>query len=131
MRRFPKLRPNRWDALLAAAVAGCALLTGFLTWGQTDSGDSLTAVVSADGQELAEIPLTASGERTVQNRGYTLHLRWTEEAVWVEEADCPTQDCVHTGHISRAGQSILCLPARVSISLTGGSTDNGMDVMIG
>ena len=36
-------------------------------------------------------------------------------------SDCPTQDCVHTGTITRSGQSIVCLPARVSVVLTGGA----------
>ena len=62
--------------------------------------------------------------------GYTLHVVLTAEGVWVERSDCPTQDCVHTGHISRSGQSIVCLPARVVIRLEGG-TDSGVDAVIG
>ena len=54
----------------------------------------------------------------------------TAENVSVERSDCPTQDCVHTGHISRSGQSIVCLPARVVIQLEGG-TDSGVDAVIG
>ena len=52
--------------------------------------------------------------------------------VRVEESDCPTQDCVHTGTITRAGQSIVCLPARVIIRLEGGTADkHAPDVVIG
>ena len=51
--------------------------------------------------------------------------------VRVEEADCPTQDCVHTGTITRAGQSIVCLPARIIIRLEGGPVDkDAPDVVI-
>ena len=47
-------------------------------------------------------------------------------------SDCPTQDCVHTGTISRSGQSIVCLPARIVIQLTGGAADSsGVDIVIG
>ena len=50
----------------------------------------------------------------------------------MEEADCPTQDCVHTGTITRAGQSIVCLPARIIIRLEGGTVDkDAPDVVIG
>ena len=38
----------------------------------------------------------------------------------VSSSDCPTQDCVHTGTITRAGQSIVCLPEQVVVQLTGG-----------
>ena len=71
-------------------------------------------------------------ERTISSNGYTLHVILTGEGVWVESADCPTQDCVHTGHISRGGQSIVCLPARVIIQLEGGTqVDTGVDAVIG
>ena len=55
-----------------------------------------------------------------------------QPGVQVEHADCPTQDCVHTGIITRAGQSIVCLPARIIIRLEGGSEpDGGPDLIIG
>ena len=41
-------------------------------------------------------------------------------------------DCVRTGTISRGGQSIVCLPARIVIQLTGGAADsNDVDIVIG
>ena len=56
-----------------------------------------------------------------------------EVGVRVETSDCPTQDCVHTGTITRAGQSIVCLPARIIIQLQGGAQADGdaPDVVIG
>ena len=52
--------------------------------------------------------------------------------LYVADADCPTQDCVHTGTITRAGQSIVCLPARIIIRLEGGTVDrDAPDVVIG
>lgn len=35
------------------------------------------------------------------------------------EADCPDQVCVHTAPISKPGQTIVCLPNRVVIEITG------------
>ena len=40
--------------------------------------------------------------------------------------DCRDKICVNTGKISRAGQSIVCLPARVSVAVVG----NGGDVIV-
>ena len=51
---------------------------------------------------------------------------WTQTetaGVRVVSSDCPTQDCVHTGQISRAGQSIVCLPAHIVITLAGADAD--------
>ena len=44
-------------------------------------------------------------------------------AVSVTQSDCPGQDCVHSGAVSRAGQSIVCLPARVAVTLEGAASD--------
>lgn len=113
--------------LLAAA---CALA---LRGGGAGDG-TLTTVISVDGTETERIALTGleDTERVVESNGYTLHIHLTETEVWVESSDCPTQDCVRTGHISRSGQSIVCLPARVIVTLEGGAaTDSGVDAVIG
>ncbi len=41
-------------------------------------------------------------------------------AVRMLEASCPDQVCVHTGAISKPGQTIVCLPNRVVIEISGG-----------
>ena len=51
------------------------------------------------------------------------------DGLCVSESDCPNQDCVRSGVISKSGQSIVCLPARIVIELQGGS--GGVDVILG
>ena len=131
MSTSPKLRPGIWDALVELTVAVLAVACAWTVWGGQDESGALTAVVSVDGVETERLALEEA-ERTIQAGGYTLRLRLTETEVWVESSDCPTQDCVHTGHISRSGQSIVCLPARVIVRLEGGETvDTGVDAVIG
>lgn len=133
MKSFPELRPNGWDALVALAVVALAVFCLSATWlGGTDT--NLQAVISVDGEELERIDLTAltePAEKTVESNGYSLHLRLEPHGVTVAESDCPTRDCVHTGTITRSGQSIVCLPARVIVVLEGGAESDGPDVVIG
>ena len=132
MKQFPELRPNGWDALAAGVVAALAVLCGALVYTGGQGGD-LTAVVSIDGAETDRIALHGLAEpeeRVYENQGYTLHVRFTEDSVQVTESDCPTQDCVHTGTITRDGQSIVCLPARLIVQLEG-SGGGDVDVVIG
>ncbi len=83
-------------------------------------------------QERVELShLTGTEERTISAGGYTLYLMVSPDGAEIRESDCPTQDCVHTGKITRPGQSIVCLPARVSIQLVGNGTDDGLDAVIG
>ena len=91
-------------------------------------------MVTADGEELDRFAPAdlAAGPRTYTHNGYTLTVTAEDGGLRVSEADYPTQDCVHTGAISRSGQSIVCLPARIIIQLTGGQADpGGVDVVIG
>ena len=133
MKRSPELKPNLWDILVVLAVVAVAAASALTVWPGRDSG-SLTAVVTADGEELDRFAPAdlAAGPRTYTHNGYTLTVTAEDGGLRVSEADCPTQDCVHTGAISRSGQSIVCLPARIIIQLTGGQADpGGVDVVIG
>ena len=133
MKRSPELKPNLWDILVVLAVVALAAASALTVWPGRDSG-SLMAVVTADGEELDRFAPAdlAAGPRTYTHNGYTLTVTAEDGGLRVSEADCPTQDCVHTGTISRSGQSIVCLPARIIIQLTGGQADpGGVDVVIG
>ena len=94
MNSSPKLRPGLWDALVVLVVAALAVGCAWTVWGGQDRGTELTAVVSVDGVETERLPLkeAAGTERTISSNGYTLHVILTAEGVWVESADCPTQD---------------------------------------
>ena len=136
MKLSPKLRPCLWDALEVLLVAALAAACALAVWGGHSGSGPLTAVVTVDGAEAERVELDQlkdTAERTYSGGGYTLRVSMKPHGgVRVEEADCPTQDCVHTGTITRAGQSIVCLPARIIIRLEGGPVDkDAPDVVIG
>ena len=133
-RPFPKLKPGKWDLLVVAFVAAAALASTAIFWlGSTQQQGSLTAVVSVDGEEVERIAVSGTEleERIYQENGYTLHVTAGKGAVQVTESDCPTQDCVRTGVISRPGQSIVCLPARIVITLEGTAASSDVDLVLG
>lgn len=148
MRRSPELRPTALDGLVVLAVVLLAAGLAFFQWrgGQTEE---LTAVVSVDGTEVDRFPPgdLLKSVRTYGNNGYTLEVACAfrgelspldhqasdgEMGLCVALSDCPTQDCVHTGAITRSGQSIVCLPARIIIRLEGGEPASGdVDAVLG
>ena len=133
---------NRRDALVALAVALLAAVTALLFYLPRTQSDQLTLVITVGGQEQSRTPVTQlpDGPVRIEGRGgYTLTLSPSysdlpfspEWSVRGSDSDCPGQDCVHTGAISRAGQSIVCLPAQVVISLVGAATPDAPDVIVG
>lgn len=126
----PEYRPNRWDALVAAAVLTLAAATALLFYLPRQSSGALTVTVTVGAQTVQTVPLAQyGGDHVYTGGGHTLTVRCENGQVWVAGSDCPGQDCVRSGAISRAGQSIVCLPAQVVIRL-GGPAD-APDLIVG
>lgn len=133
MKQPPKFRPTALDGLVALAVILLAIGLAFFQWRGGEAED-LTAVVSVDGAEVDRFPPEdlLKSPRIYANNGYTLEVAYAESGLRVALSDCPTQDCVHTGTITRNGQSIVCLPARIIIRLEGGEAAPGdVDAVLG
>ena len=139
MKQLPKLRPNGWDIIVVLLVILLAVICGVTVWGQTDQSEELTVVISVDGEELQRFALEEEPDFETRIHGsndcdldVNVVSNGSALGIQVNASTCPTQDCVHTGTITRAGQSIVCLPGRVIIALEGTATDNdGPDVVIG
>ena len=127
----PKLRPTAWDALVALAVILLAIGTAILFYGNLGGGDHITATITHRGETVDQVILSALHEEKNVTIDGTYHLTivLTEDGVCVTASDCPTQDCVRTGTISRPGQSIVCLPEQVVIRLDG--KGDGPDIILG
>lgn len=126
-----KLKPTVWDGLVVAAVVALATIVAIVFYGNKQGNGDLKAVVSVGNQMVDTLPLSGESKTyTYRNNGYSLHVRIMDNGVCVQESDCPSQDCVHTGTITRAGQSIVCLPAQIVIHLEGASSD-APDVIVG
>ena len=127
----PELKFNRCDAVVAVVVALLAVAAAlWFCLPRTQTGD-LTVVISVGGQETQRTGLKDFAPTTLSHNGYTLTVAADGDSVWVSDSDCPTQDCVHTGHIRRGGQSIVCLPAQVVVYLEGAASPDAPDVIVG
>lgn len=139
----PELRPKKLDIVVAAVVLVLAAVValGFYS-PKLGQSDDVSVVISMGGEEVERIPLKnfPDSKKTLSHNGYTLELCLSyndlpssqeQLGVYVLSSDCPTQDCVHTGRISRAGQSIVCLPAQIVIHLEGASSDGSPDIVVG
>ncbi len=130
----PELRGKKLDIVVAAAVLVLAALVAVAFYGpKLGQSDHLSAVISVGEEVIKRVDLTTlKGEEILTVEGEcTLSVLLTGSGAEVILSDCPTQDCVHTGHISRAGQSIVCLPGKVVIHLEGASDSDAPDIVVG
>ncbi len=73
--------------------------------------------VSIDGKVVETISLDDDGEYRIEvEGGYNLLIIKDGEA-YLKEADCPDKLCVKQGHITKEGETIVCLPHKVIIEV--------------
>jgi hypothetical protein len=71
---------------------------------------------------LQEYPLNSTDEIIYTVEGtYTNRIIIRDGEVYIEYANCPGTDCVHSGSISKPGRSLVCLPNKVEVRITGTS----------
>lgn len=115
----------RNDILLICAVA-LAVTAAMLLW-RALRAEGGSAVVYVDGREYISCPLDSDARVTVPGAGggfNVLVIRGGE--AYISEADCPNRICVKHRPVKYAGQTITCLPHRVTVvieSARGGGTD--------
>jgi hypothetical protein len=101
--------------IVVIAVVNLALFT-------FKSSDHTSAVIIRDGKVARTIDLSSLTKKvTVQFTGkYRIVIAAENGRICFAEANCPDKVCVHTGWISKPGQSAACLPARIIIKVTAG-----------
>ena len=118
---------KRGDALLIAGLLLLGLLL-FLPWLHREEAARVT--VYAAGRPVYTCPLDSTASYTWREGASYVQIEVGNGRVWVSDASCPDKDCVHRGPQSRAGASIICLPNRVSVVLTGGEEESGLDAVL-
>ena len=100
------------------------LLCGALALSLSLSPRGTVAVLEREGRTLLtqELSLLSGTQtHTVQGAGgIQLTVELSPKGARVASSTCPDQVCVHTGLLTRAGESAICLPARATLRLEGG-----------
>ena len=110
------MKRNNWY-LAAGVLAAAAILFCFQIFG--NSGDQAVVSISVDGALYGTYSLEE--DRTVKI-DETNRLEISGGTVKMDWADCPDQVCVNHRSISRNGESIICLPNRVVVSIENGES---------
>ena len=110
------MKKMRWDM----ALIGCVLLLSALLYLVVrPGGEGAWAVVTVEGNEIARYDLGEERTVTLGDEDYNvLHIGGGFAAV--TEANCGDHTCVRTGQISRAGETIICLPHKLVVEIVGG-----------
>ena len=122
--------------LAALALAGLILTLWIFLPARSAQASRNILEVKQDGALLYTLPLSEDTKKEVlYSEGHRNVFVIQGGEVWMESADCGDETCVRTGHISRAGESIVCLPHRLTLRiLPSGKEDfdnpGGLDAVV-
>lgn len=85
--------------------------------------------ISCDGKLYGIYDLNVDQTIEVTENGHTNVISIEGGKVWMESATCHNQICVKKGAITLSGDSIVCLPNKVTVEITGKGGD--VDVISG
>ena len=124
------MKQKRWknDILLILTL----LLLACAVWGTLRFAEKqgAEAVVSIDGEIVARLPLREDAAMTFSPDSADSNTVVVEKGrACVLEANCPDRICIRQGWIQYEGDSIVCLPHKLVVTVRGGEI--GMDAAAG
>jgi hypothetical protein len=90
--------------------------------------------IIAQGELAGIYPLDSDNEIEIERDGHRNVVVIKDNTVHMDYSDCKNQVCVNTGKISKAGETIVCLPNYVIVEIVsskeGGEDDEAIDAVV-
>ena len=109
---------RKWITRADLLVLFCLLLSTLVLFllAPREEGDTVTVYVGNE-PYIAFSLADAPREYTVTTEKGSLRLVCETDGVSVLHSDCPDAVCVRTGRIARKGESIVCVPLGICITI--------------
>ena len=114
-------RKLRNDVILIAALLAVVTVAGLCLWLARGEGNTVT--VTVDGDVYGVYSLTEEREVVITTARGNNTLVIRDGKALVTEADCPDGICAGHRPIHRAGESIVCLPHKVVVTVSAAAED--------
>ena len=129
MEKTEKKRLRRNDVIFIAALLVVVAVAGACLYFFRGEGDTVT--VSVDGTIIATYPLNVDRVEDIHTGTDGLNrLIIRDGKAWVETASCPDGICAAHKPIHRSGESIVCLPNKVVVTVQKADATDQPDVII-
>lgn len=131
MRDFQRRKRFRFvDGIIMVTVIIAAI--SVIVYNHRPVGGDLIAIVRVNSQEILTVDL-ANVDRPYRycvEGEFNVIIEIGHNMIWVVSSECEDQVCVKTGKLTKAGQSAVCLPAKLSVEVIG-SDSMQLDGVVG
>lgn len=110
--------------IILAVLAVC--IAGLLIYRHTSADAGAKAEIYYYSTLVMTVNLDGHIDKTFsipQNEQVVFHL-YDDGSIAFVQSDCPDKICIHTGRISRVGQSAACLPNGIILKIVPENRDN-------
>jgi len=118
MKQSLSFRKGDLSAVALVLLLAIGIASAFAAGGGMSAAKVLQ--IYHDGALIHELSLENNDVLTVKG-DFICTITVQDGRAAITGSDCPGQDCVHSGWISSAGRSIVCLPNRVELRIAGAS----------
>ena len=109
------------DIILAIIMIILGLIVSYTLATGNDAGDTVN--IKVNGEMYAYYSLSDDQTVDVEQNGHINKITIKDGTVQMAYSDCKNQICVNDGQISKTNQSIVCLPNKVMVEITGGEEE--------
>lgn len=103
------------DIVLIVSLFVTAVLFNFILYGGTTD----RAVIKLDGETVETLNLSKNQSIIIDRDEIYVEIVVESGKVFINESSCPDKLCVRQGKISGRNQSLVCLPNRLVVEITG------------
>ena len=114
--------------LLAVMLAAALIVLGIFQLPHREDGAVVQVTVNGDVYGAYDLTEDQKVEITI-GQEVTNILLIKDRKADMTEADCPDKLCVHQKAISKAGETIVCLPNKVVVEIVGGTEKSEFDAI--
>lgn len=111
------------DVILGISILAVGLIAFVLSLSMASgSNDYQKVTVTIDGELYGEYAYPSAQSKTIEinknNMANTIVI--DKQGVYMKDANCKGGDCVMMHSINKQGQTIVCLPHKLVVEITGG-----------
>ena len=118
------------DVIFISCLLILTVIVGLFVYLSGESGDAVSVYIDGDLYGSYPLSVNTSVDIVTGEDGQGLNVLVIEDGrARVEYASCPDGICAAHKPISREGESIVCLPNRVVVSVKTETNEDGVDII--
>ncbi len=131
MKKFSEKDPDGRKLFRPADIIPIILLLAapliYFFAGAAAENDGAYAEISCGGEIIGTVDLDINGVYSYPRTG-EMEFTVSDGGIWVSKSDCPDKICMNTGRLCRAGETAVCVPNKVVVTVRGKNGKDAEDI---